>query len=118
MGRRPEHDNDPITLKEACEIVFRNTVTPATLRAEAGRGRIEIARIGKRDFTTLRSARELFERCRVEREAQGSISTPSGKLGQSGMVCISSARAALPHYHGRRACGVTVELREARWFRR
>lgn len=74
MGRAPERDEDPITLKEACELVFRNTVTPATLRAEAGRGRLDISRIGKRDFTTLRSARELFERCRVEREAQGSIS--------------------------------------------
>lgn len=50
---RPERDEDPITLKEACEMVFRNTVTPATLRAEAGRGRLEISRIGKRDFTTL-----------------------------------------------------------------
>lgn len=34
MGRAPERDEDPITLKEACELVFRDTVTPATLRAE------------------------------------------------------------------------------------
>jgi hypothetical protein len=68
-------DDDPITLKEACEIVFRNTCTPATLRAESKRGNLDISRIGKRDFTTLRSARELFDKCRVEQKAPASIVT-------------------------------------------
>lgn len=88
-------DDDPITLKEACEIVFRNTCAVATLRAEADRGRLDLSKIGKRYYTTLRSARELYEKCRVNRRAQGSISTQNEMPGLSEMALFSNARAAL-----------------------
>lgn len=87
-------EDDPITLAEACEIVFRNTVRPATLRAEAARGHLQISRIGRRDFTTLRDARELYEKCRVERKAPGSISTRDENNGLSETEQLLSARAA------------------------
>lgn len=88
-------EDDPVTLKEACHVVFRDTITPWTLRAEAARGRLTISRIGKRDFTTLREARELLERCRVEHEAPASTSTRNESNGSSEMASDSSARAAL-----------------------
>lgn len=91
----PPTDDDPITLKEACEIVFRNTCTVATLRAEAERGNLEISRIGKRLYTTLSSARALYAKCRVEKARHGSISTRSGDNGSSATVQVLSAQAAL-----------------------
>jgi hypothetical protein len=68
-------EDDPVTLKEACEIVFRNKITPSTLRAEAARGRLVLSRIGRQDFTTLRDVRAMVAECRVverQREAPGS----------------------------------------------
>lgn len=87
-------DDDPVTLAEACEIVFRDRITPATLRAEHARGRLEIARIGKRDFTTLRSARELYKRCLDERAGRDSISTQDASNGLSETDHALSAQAA------------------------
>lgn len=87
------NENDPITLAEACEIVFRNTIKPATLLAEHGRGRLVISKIGRAYFTTLRDARELLEKCRVEREARGSISTKNAGNGLSETDSVSCARA-------------------------
>lgn len=85
-------EDAPLTLKEACELVFRNTVRPATLRAEAGRNRLTIFRIGKRDFTTLRNVREMI--CRAEQKAPASTWTESADSGLSETARISSARAA------------------------
>lgn len=45
-------DDEPMTLAEACETIFRGHIKPATLRAEAARGRLVIERIGRRDFVT------------------------------------------------------------------
>jgi len=87
-------EDDPITLSAACEIVFCGAVKPATLRAEAGRGKLELFRIGKRDFTTLRAVREMVERCRVDRPARGSISTRGASNGASGTDQLLSAQAA------------------------
>mgnify|MGYP003349861379 CR=1 FL=1 len=38
-------DDDPVTLQEACDIVFRGKVGPTTLRSEAAKGRLRITRI-------------------------------------------------------------------------
>lgn len=86
-------DDDPVTLKEACQIVFRNRIKPATLRAEASRGRLTISRIGKRDFTTLREARELFDRCRGEQSGHASTGTERARPGSSETVQRSFAQA-------------------------
>lgn len=86
-------EDDPITLVEACEIAFRNRIRPATLRAEAARGRLTIFRIGRRDFTTLKSVRDL--QCRAENQARASTSIHNEDSGLSETARISSARAAL-----------------------
>jgi len=56
-------DDRPITLAEACAL-FGGTFTPSTLRAAAARGRLEIFRIGRRDYTTLHAMREMVAKCR------------------------------------------------------
>jgi hypothetical protein len=60
--------DDPITLTDACRIVFRDRIKPSTLRAEADRGRLAIERIGRRDFVTLNGIAEMRRLCRVERK--------------------------------------------------
>ena len=89
------NDTDPVTLKEACDIVFRGTVKPSTLKAEADRGNLPIAKIGKRWFVRIGDVRQLFDRCRAEPKGQGYISTKRANPGSSGMDHASSALAAL-----------------------
>jgi hypothetical protein len=57
-------EDDPITLAEACKLFPRAKFTVSTLRAEADRERLEIFGIGRRDYTTLRSMREMVRLCR------------------------------------------------------
>jgi hypothetical protein len=88
-------ENDPVTLKEACAIVFRGTITPSTLRAEAARGRLAIRRIGRQDFVTLRDVREMIDRCPVEKPRQGCIATRRAVNGSSETARSLSARASI-----------------------
>jgi hypothetical protein len=94
-------EDDPVTLKEACEIVFRNTVGPGTLLAAAARGQITISRIGRRNFTTLREARSLLASCRVESNRLAYTSTRPAGNGLSETDQVSSAQAALKATLGR-----------------
>jgi hypothetical protein len=95
MTSRPPAEDDPITLKDACEIVFHNAIKPATLRAEAARGRLAMHRIGRQDFVTLRDVREMVERCRAEKPRPASTGTKREIRGSSETVRNSSAQAAL-----------------------
>jgi hypothetical protein len=87
--------DDPITLRDACEVVYRNRIKVATLRAEAAKGRLDIFRIGRTDFTTLKDLREMERRCRVAKQARASISTQDGSSGLSETARVSSAQDAL-----------------------
>jgi hypothetical protein len=88
-------DDAPITLEECCAIVFRDTIRPATLRAESARGRLAIFRIGRRHYTTIRAAREMIESCRAEQSRRDFTSTRQNGYGSSETSQISSGRAAL-----------------------
>lgn len=85
-------DDDPITLKDAAEL-YRLTVS--TLRAEAGRGRLEIFRLGKRDYTTILSMREMIEKCRVAARHRASTWTKPVAPGSSATERALSAQGAL-----------------------
>lgn len=89
-------EDAPITLKEACAIVFRDTISVATLRAEATRNKISFARIGKRDFTSIRAVKEMIRKCHDESSERGSTQTNSETSGLSEMEkCLSAQAAAL-----------------------
>lgn len=83
----------PLTLKEACSIFFRGRITPATLRAEARRGRLVIMRIGRADFVTPSAMREMMKRCQTRPEAS-SIPTLKGGVVLSESDRPQSALAA------------------------
>jgi len=87
-------DDEPITLAEACKLFPRAKLTVSTLRAEADRKRLEIFRLGKRDYTTLRSMREMVRRCQEGDHRRGS--TPREVIGSS-TERLASAQAALNH---------------------
>jgi hypothetical protein len=89
-----DHDDDPITLADACEY-FRNRIKVSTLRREAQRGNLVTYRVGRRDFTTIADIREMFKRCRGAGRHPDSISTQGASSGSSAMAQNSSARDAL-----------------------
>jgi hypothetical protein len=95
MTRALPDQDDPITLDEAAEIVFRGAITVASLRAERDRKELVTFRVGRQDFTTLRLVREMQERkCRAQSPPLASGSILSAKLGQSSTAVSPSARAA------------------------
>lgn len=88
-------DDDPVTLQEACDLVYRGAIKVSTLKLEAGRGNVDIFRVGRRWFTTLRSVREMRDRCQGKRRAPGFTSIESAGSGLSEMDRVSSALVAL-----------------------
>jgi hypothetical protein len=88
-------DCEPITLKEACELYPRSRFTVSTLRAEASRGRLDIFRIGKRDYTTPAAMREMVRKCQDAARLRASTSTQDESSGLSETERASSAQAAL-----------------------
>jgi len=87
-----ELDERPLTLREAGEL-YRLTIS--TLRAEAARGRLDIFRLGKRDYTTLQAMKEMVRKCQEEGRRRGSTLIEDGNNGSSETARASSARAAL-----------------------
>jgi hypothetical protein len=88
-------DDEPITLKEACEMLLGGRVQISTLRAEAARGRLVIFRLGRRDFTTALEIRDMVRKCQDVGRRRASTSTQSESSGLSEMDQVSSAQAAL-----------------------
>lgn len=84
-------DNDTITLADAAH---HYNYSIWTLRAEAGRGRLTVYKIGKRLYTTPADIREMVSKCRVDQKAPASTSTRSASNGLSEMERASSAQAA------------------------
>lgn len=87
-------EDRPITLNEACSI-FHGSLTPSTLRAEAGRGNLVVFKIGRRYYTTKNDVELMVSKCRESQQAPGSTSTKSGEPGPSEMDQKRSAQAAL-----------------------
>src|SRR6266403_675170 len=88
-------EDAPITLPEACDLEFRGKITEASLRAEHARGMLQIFRVGRQDFTTLRFVREMREnKCRAPNQAPASGSIKIAKRGPSSTAASQSARAA------------------------
>ena len=85
-------DERPLTLKEASDL-YRLKIS--TLRAEAARGRLDIFRLGKRDYTTLESLRNMVRKCQDAARPRASTSTANENNGLSATERASSAQAAL-----------------------
>jgi hypothetical protein len=88
-------DDDPIPLAEACELFPKAKLTVSTLRAEAERERLEIFGIGRRDYTTLRSMREMVRRCREDDPRRRRRRRRSTEVNGSSTERLTSAQAAL-----------------------
>ena len=59
-------DTDPITLREASQLVLRGVITVSAPRSEMNRGNLAVMRIGKNLFTTPAAIREMMDKCRVQ----------------------------------------------------
>jgi hypothetical protein len=88
-------DDEPITLAEACQLYPRAKLTISTLRAEAARGRLDIFRLGKRDYTTPAAMREMVRKCQDAGRHRASILTQNVSNESSATARALSAQAAL-----------------------
>lgn len=89
------HDDEPITLAEACEVFFRGRLTKSSLRTEAKKGNLEIIRIAGRDFVTKNGINRMVEKCREKQNQQGSGSDLTPGSGSSKTETSASAQNAL-----------------------
>lgn len=87
-------DDVALTLSEACEVFFRGRVKPATLRAEARRGRLILMRIGRADFVTPSAVREMMKLCQDPQKGHDSGSTQGNAPGSSATDRSRDALAA------------------------
>jgi len=63
----PAYDDDtPLTLKDACRVVFNGAITPSTLMTEHKRGRLPLEKIGGRYFVTPGYIKEMRNKCRLD----------------------------------------------------
>jgi hypothetical protein len=88
-------DDEPIPLRDVPALYPRSRLTVAALRAEAGRGRLKVFRIGRRDYVTIADVRDMIDRCRDADSRHVSTSIKPVSNGQSSTERISSAQAAL-----------------------
>jgi len=85
----------PLRLTEAARIAFPGSgLTAAALRREHARGRLEIFRIGGKDFTTLDAINRMKAACRVEAKAPTSISGNGAAGMGSGSSVMAKAKSA------------------------
>jgi hypothetical protein len=95
IGGAMSDDDNPITLDDAIKLFPGARLTKSTLRAERDKGNLDIFRLGKRDYTTRKSMREMVRTCRENARRRVSTSTEGGINGSSETDQVSSARAAL-----------------------
>jgi hypothetical protein len=89
---RFDKDDTPITLKEACEL-YGNRFKVSTLRAEAGRGKLRLFRLGRRDYTSPAFLREWIKRCQDDAaEQRGFTSTRQPRLSEKQQHAAASER--------------------------
>lgn len=85
-----------LRLKDAVATYFPGTpITVQTLRGEWRKGRLEITRIGKRDYVTLDAIQEMLKRCQLPRKVLTSSSMRSRGERSSGSSETSSPGEAL-----------------------
>lgn len=82
-------DDRPLSLKQACELIFANAISVATLKAEHARGNLELFKIGRQYFTTRRAIAAMMEKCRLPVRQQATKPGPRDNLTEE-------ARHALP----------------------
>lgn len=63
----------PMTLKEACRVVFKDAITPAALKAEAHRGNLVIRKIGRAYFVTWRDIKEMWDKRKLSPQSAGVV---------------------------------------------
>jgi len=74
--------DDPITLKEACNLFPRAHLTPSALRAERDRGRLNIFRLGRRHYTTEADMRAMVKSSKESSRRRVSTSTTNADNGE------------------------------------
>ena len=81
LDRSSINDDDPLRLDVAARLAFPDgSMSGSILRAEAGRGRLVISRIGGRYYTTLRAVRDMVKACQ---DGGGDHDSGCGRQGET-----------------------------------
>jgi hypothetical protein len=88
-------DAELITLKDASEIIFGGRVSPATLKDQWRRGRLDLSKIGRSYFASVADFKGLKTRCLAEPPARASGSIRKEEPGLSSTVASAAARDSL-----------------------
>lgn len=89
-------DDEPITLKEACEIYFKGRVGVPALLAESRSGKLETWKVGRTRLTNLAKIKAMEEKkCLEQVPAPVFGSTRAVRDGRSAMAKASAAQAAV-----------------------
>lgn len=88
-------DDTPLTLKDACRIIFRDAIKPASLRSAADKGHLHMVRVGRTDFVTPAAIKEMMVRqCQEKDSPRAAISERTKRSGSSETDRKQSAQAA------------------------
>jgi hypothetical protein len=87
-------DDDPITLQEACDLIYRGKITQLSLLTKAKKKQLKTFKVGRTIFTRKRYVREM-EECLEDHKVPGSTSTRVASSMSSETDKASSALAAL-----------------------
>lgn len=82
MAKRDLTDMEPnelMTLKEACELVFRGNLSPSSLRTEAAKGRLVLTQIARKDFVTRQALDDMIEACKVPVPRIATVKNPANQ---------------------------------------
>jgi hypothetical protein len=88
-------DDDLITLKDACEVIFGGRVSPATLKDQWRKGNLDLSKIGRSYFASVADFKGLKTKCLADRPARASGSIRKEEHGLSSTAESAAARDSL-----------------------
>jgi hypothetical protein len=88
-------DDTLITLKDASKTIFAGLISPATLKDQWRRGRLDLSKIGRSYYGSVADFKGLKTKCLAEPPARASGSTKVAEHGLSSTVASAAARDSL-----------------------
>lgn len=85
----------PMTLEEACRVVFKDAITPATLKAEARRENLVLHKIGRAYFVTSRELSAMWKKCSVAAGSSEDQPTPARDDARAALASAQAVAAQL-----------------------
>ena len=101
----------PLRLEVAAKLAFPDgSMSASVLRGEAERGRLDIRRIGRRYYTTLRNIETMWEKCRVAPRDHASGCAPQEGTRATESPIKPPGSSGTDHFKAQQAAAMTTLL--------